>query len=76
MNIYVYICIYLDLDGDSQNEAPTGVLSGLDTETESDANEGPTPVVEEQQNIMPTPDKIEFETEYEPSPEELITVST
>uniref|UniRef100_A0A1A9W4F8 Oxysterol-binding protein n=1 Tax=Glossina brevipalpis TaxID=37001 RepID=A0A1A9W4F8_9MUSC len=63
-----------DLDGDSQNEAPTGVMSGIDTDTESDANDGPNADNQAEQHIENEDDPIE--TPYIQSAEEEINPET
>ncbi|XP_037890762.1 oxysterol-binding protein-related protein 8 isoform X2 [Glossina fuscipes] len=63
-----------DLDGDSQNEAPTGVMSGIDTDTESDANDGPNADKQSQHQLENEDDPIE--TPYVPSVEEEINPET
>uniref|UniRef100_A0A1A9UF02 Oxysterol-binding protein n=1 Tax=Glossina austeni TaxID=7395 RepID=A0A1A9UF02_GLOAU len=63
-----------DLDGDSQNEAPTGVMSGIDTDTESDANDGPN--ADKQSQQQPENEDDIIETPYVPSVEEEINPET
>uniref|UniRef100_A0A1A9ZBM1 Oxysterol-binding protein n=1 Tax=Glossina pallidipes TaxID=7398 RepID=A0A1A9ZBM1_GLOPL len=63
-----------DLDGDSQNEAPTGVMSGIDTDTESDANDGPN--ADKQSHHQAENEDDIIETPYVPSVEEEINPET
>ncbi|XP_013118598.2 oxysterol-binding protein-related protein 8 isoform X3 [Stomoxys calcitrans] len=61
----------LDLDADSQTEAPTGIMSGVDTDSDSDGNDN---VVDNQLQAIDNEEPIE--TPYIPSPEEELNTTS
>ncbi|XP_037819011.1 oxysterol-binding protein-related protein 8 isoform X5 [Lucilia sericata] len=61
-----------DLDGDSQNEAPTGIMSGIDTDSDSDGND----VIGVDNQLQQIDNEEPIETPYIPMPEEEINTQS
>ncbi|XP_023291188.2 oxysterol-binding protein-related protein 8 isoform X2 [Lucilia cuprina] len=61
-----------DLDGDSQNEAPTGIMSGIDTDSDSDGND----VIGVDNQLQQIDNEDPIETPYIPMPEEEINTQS
>ncbi|XP_065371666.1 oxysterol-binding protein-related protein 8 isoform X2 [Calliphora vicina] len=62
-----------DLDGDSQNEAPTGIMSGIDTDSDSDGND----IIGIDNQLQQIDNEEEpIETPYIPMPEEEINTQS